>query len=105
MAELIGNMVLLAVVFIIFKSFMGKSESITTKARKVAQAIDDSLETQETIRIKKVNPERYCNSADFLSLAALCVHPSAETARKDIALSEEKAARLRTKLLQELSQR
>ena len=91
MAELIGNLVLCMIIFVVLKNFMGKSDSITTKARKVAQSIDTTLSEQESVRIRKMNPDRYCTSADYLNLAAICVHPASQRAREDIAMSENEA--------------
>lgn len=105
MAELIGNIVLCMVIFVVMKNFMGKSNSITTKTRQVVQSIDTTLNDQEKIRYRKSNPQRYCNSADYLSLAAICVHPESKKAREDIAMTEEYAIQLRTKLLHELAER
>lgn len=105
MAELIGNIVMCMIIFVVAKNFIGNSNSISTKARQVAKTIDTTLSQQESIKYRKSNPDRYCNSADFLSLAAICIHPQSKKARQDIAMTEEYAIQLRTKLLHELADR
>ena len=105
MAELVGNIVILVIMFIVLKNIGGSSNTMTAKARKVAKSIDNSLSQQESISTRKNNPDRYCNSADYLTLAALVIHKEAREARKDLAMTNERANELRTKLLHELAER
>ena len=105
MAELIGNVVLLVIIFIVLRNFASSSGQMTTKARQVVKTIDNNLSQQESLNTRKNNPDRYCNSADYLTLAALVVHAESRHARKDLAISTERANDIRTKLLHELAER
>lgn len=104
MAELIGNVVLLVISVVAFKSLFGKNKSAAEKARAALQSIDDTLESQAKVKYKKENPEQFCTSSDYLTLAALAIHPSSKAAREDLSVSDKKANHLRKKLLRELSE-
>lgn len=104
MAELIGNVVLLVIATIAFKSLVGKNNTAAEKARNALQSIDHSLENQAKNKYKRDNPEEFCSSGDYLTLAALAIHPASEAARKDLSVSNKQANNLRKKLLRELAE-
>ena len=55
MAELIGNVVLLVIATIAFKSLVGKNNTAAEKARNALQSIDHSLESQAKNKYKRDN--------------------------------------------------